>query len=56
MASKRETALHSLLEKVRKWMLSTTTTTTKGTRESGERAASLRVGIILVIPIVEALT
>jgi hypothetical protein len=55
MASpKRETALPSLLEKVRKWMFSTATT--ERTRESGEWSTSLRVRIIWVIPIVEALT
>jgi hypothetical protein len=55
MASpKRETALPSLLEKVRKWMFSTAAT--ERTRESGEWSTSLRVRIIWVIPIVEALT
>jgi hypothetical protein len=51
---KRETALPSLLEKVRKWMLSATTTT-KRTSESSEWSASVRTRIIWVIPIVEAL-
>jgi hypothetical protein len=52
---KGETALPSLLEKVRKWMLSATATTTKRTSESSEWSASVRTRIVWVIPIVEAL-
>ena len=55
-STKRETALSSLLEKLREWMISTTAKSAKRTSISGERGASLRVWIVRVITVVEALT
>jgi hypothetical protein len=53
-STKREPALPSLLEKLRKRMVSTATT--KRTPISGERSAPLRAWIVWVIPVVEPLT
>jgi len=55
-STKRETALSSLLEKLREWMISTTAKAAKRTPISGKRGASLRVWIVRVITVVEALT